>query len=175
MTDPTTIADDCWAFAVGLYGRPGVAAACLALQTDANVDVMMLLVATFAAARRHIVLDASDIDDMDAACREWRDGIVRPLRALRVALKTGPQSAPMEASERLRAQIKASELAAERIENDLLAGWLARKTLTSPSPSRADVAAVLRLVVKQAMNRTGGTLPEALLNTVNTIVVAAKA
>ena len=37
---------ECWAFALAIYARPGVAEACLALQNEAGVDVMLLLTTT---------------------------------------------------------------------------------------------------------------------------------
>jgi uncharacterized protein (TIGR02444 family) len=82
-----------WAFALRLYAEPGVADACLHLQEQAGADVMLLLTVAF-ACRQGIALSPSDIRNMDAACRAWREQIVRPLRALRVALKSGPDPAP---------------------------------------------------------------------------------
>lgn len=121
MTD--TPEEQSWAFALRVYAEPGVAEACLHLQEQAGVDVMLLLTVGF-ACRRGILLSPSDISDMDANCRLWREQIVQPLRALRVALKSGPAPAPNAGTERLRSQIKASELLAERLESDRLLSWL---------------------------------------------------
>ena len=76
MTDPgQTIDFESWDFALKLYAQPGIADACLRLQAECSVDVMMLLTAAFAAVRRGIVLQASDIQDMDEACRELLRGL----------------------------------------------------------------------------------------------------
>ena len=116
----------CWAYALQLYAEPGVSQSCLELQEDRGVDVMLLLVVAF-AGQSGIDLSPADIREMAATCRPWHQQIVQPLRALRVALKSGPPPAPSGATETLRSQIKASELHAERLQSDLLASWLGRK------------------------------------------------
>ena len=107
---------DSWAFALAIYAKPGVSDACLKLQNEAGVDVMLLLMATFAAVRHRILLTPDEIRALDEACRPWRVQIVWPLRAIRTGLKTGPQPAPSEATEPFRSQVKALELAAEKLE-----------------------------------------------------------
>jgi uncharacterized protein (TIGR02444 family) len=146
--DYCDIATDSWGYALRLYARPGVSDACLKLQADAGVDVMLLLVATFAAVQQQIRLTPCDIQDMDTACRAWREQIIRPLRSLRTVLKSGPTPAPCDATEQLRAQIKASELTAERLENDLLAGWLLCKAAQQHAMTRDDIGDVIRSVVR---------------------------
>jgi uncharacterized protein (TIGR02444 family) len=111
---------ECWAFALAIYARPGVAEACLTLQNEAGVDVMLLLTTTFAAVKHRLVLTTEEIRTLDEACRPWRVQIVRPLRTIRAGLKTGPQPAPGEATEPFRSQVKALELAAEKLQNKLL-------------------------------------------------------
>ena len=51
---PSELEADGWAFALDAYARPGIADGCLSLQNEAGVDVMMLLVIAFAAARLRI-------------------------------------------------------------------------------------------------------------------------
>jgi uncharacterized protein (TIGR02444 family) len=111
---------DSWAFALTIYARPGVADACLTLQNEAGVDVMLLLMATFAAVKRRILLTPDEIKAMDEACRPWREQVVWRLRAIRSELKTGPRPAPTSKTEPFRSKIKALELEAERLENQLL-------------------------------------------------------
>jgi uncharacterized protein (TIGR02444 family) len=123
-----------WAFALAIYARPGVAEACLTLQNEADVDVMLLLMATFAAVRHRNLLTAVEIEALDQACRPWREQIVWRLRAIRTELKTGPKPAPGEATEPFRARIKALELEAEKLENRILAECL---PLRSPGQARA--------------------------------------
>lgn len=152
MTDDgRDLAAESWAFALKLYAEPGVSDACLKLQADTGVDVMMLLVVTFAAAQRRILLTVPDIKEMDNECRPWREQVVRPLRALRTALKSGPAPAPSEATDSLRSQIKASELIAERLENDLLAAWLQGRVSQDRRLAREAIGGVMRDVVLQAL------------------------
>jgi uncharacterized protein (TIGR02444 family) len=115
---------DSWAFALAIYAKAGVAEACLALQNEAGVDVMMLLMVAFAAVRHRILLTPDEIKALDQACRPWREQIVWPLRAIRSGLKTGPSPAPSSETEQFRSKIKAVELAAERLENRCLADSL---------------------------------------------------
>jgi uncharacterized protein (TIGR02444 family) len=122
-----------WAFALAIYVRPGVAEACLTLQNEAGVDVMLMLVATFAAVRRRNLLTQVEVEALDEACRPWREQIVRRLRAIRTELKTGPKPTPGEATEPFRAKIKALELEAEKLENRILAECL---PLKPPGPAR---------------------------------------
>jgi uncharacterized protein (TIGR02444 family) len=156
MTDaPGSLAAESWAFALQLYAEPGVREACLHLQDQGGVDVMLLLVAVFAASRKHMRLSAEDVSAMDDACRPWRAQVVAPLRALRRTLASGPAPAPSQASERLRAQIKAAELDAERLENDLLAAWLASKTPGKVELRRVEISDVIRAVVRSASGDEG--------------------
>jgi uncharacterized protein (TIGR02444 family) len=154
MTDdsPPT-ASESWAFALKLYAEPGVPEACLKLQAEAGVDVMLLLVATFAVAQQGIHLTPSDIENMDRTCRPWREQIVHPLRTIRTALKLGPAPAPSVASEQLRAQIKAGELAAESLENDLLVAWLGQYVSQQRRSTRDEVSNVLHHVVRHALGK----------------------
>jgi uncharacterized protein (TIGR02444 family) len=145
-----------WAFALKLYAEHGISEACLQLQNEGGVDVMMLLMTTFAAVRRGIVLTPTDIAGMDAACRDWRDRIVRPLRALRTTLKSGPAPAPNEQTEKLRSSIKAAELSAERLQNEVLAQWLANLAPQSRAVQRKDIIGALRAVVDFASHSRGG-------------------
>jgi uncharacterized protein (TIGR02444 family) len=145
-----------WAFALAIYAQPRVAECCLALQAEAGVDVIILLFAAFAAVRHHIRLEPSDLAEIERICVLWRDQVVRPLRAFRVALKSGPPPAPNRATERLRSKIKASELSAERIQNDLLADYLRHKAPQHRPVTPEDVRAVLRNVVMLALQTRDG-------------------
>jgi uncharacterized protein (TIGR02444 family) len=164
---------DSWEFALKLYAEPRIAEACLRLQDERGVDVMILLMATFAAVRRGIVLKPSDIAEMDAACVAWRERIVLPLRALRTTLKSGPAPAPNERTERLRSSIKAAELSAERLQNELLAQWLAKRAPMSHAFDRAELIAVLRSVADFASRKYRGGQIAARPPMIETIVDAA--
>jgi uncharacterized protein (TIGR02444 family) len=173
MTDPGQAIDsESWDFALKLYAEPGIADACLSLQAECGVDVMMLLMATFAAVRRGVVLTPPELADMDAACRLWRQQIVLPLRALRTMLKAGPAPAPSERTEKLRSSIKAAELSAERLQNEVLALWLAKKPPTARAVERAEIVAVLHALVNFASQGNRGAQVDAQPPAIATIVEA---
>lgn len=164
---------ECWAFALAVYARPGVAEACLTLQNEAGVDVMLLLTTIFAAAKHRVLLTPDEIRAQDEACRLWREQIVWPLRTIRSRLKTGPQPAPNGATEQFRSQVKALELAAEKLENQLLVECLPLRPPERETVSAEQLRAVLEDVVWLFAER-GGSAPKASLPaSIDTIVEAA--
>jgi uncharacterized protein (TIGR02444 family) len=164
---------DGWAFALHIYAQPGIADACLRLQDEAGVDVMMFLMTVFAAVRHRVLLTPSEIRQLGEVCRPWREQIVQPLRTLRTRLKTGPLPAPNSATEPFRSTIKAAELAAERLQNQLLAE---RLPLTDPERdilAPEDLRSVLRSVVSLALEKRGGKPTSDILSSIDAIVDAA--
>lgn len=175
MTESSRQVDEeSWAFALQLYAEPGVADACLRLQDEAGVDVMLLLTVAFAAVKRDVLLTAADIQELDAVCRPWREQVVQPLRAMRRALKSGPPPAPGAATERFRSQIKASELAAERLQNDLLMEYLLQKVPAPRAVLREEIRAVLcNVVALSSQQRKSGQIKD-VSSAIDEIVAAAK-
>lgn len=112
---------DLWSFSLALYGAPGVADACLTAQHGHGADVNLLLWAVWLAVQGHD-LTADEVAEAETATRSWREEVVGPLRAVRRRLKTGPLPAPDAATESLRNQVKAAELAAEKLQQSLLQG-----------------------------------------------------
>jgi len=164
---------DGWAFALEIYARPGVADACVKLQNEAGVDVMMLLVITFAAVRHRILLTAAEIRELDEACRPWREQIVWPLRAIRSGLKTGPAPAPNGETEEFRSKVKAVELAAERLQNQLLAVHLPLRPPKRDAVGPQELCSVLRSVVTLFLQRRGNIQIADHLSSIDEIVEAA--
>jgi uncharacterized protein (TIGR02444 family) len=141
-----------WSFALQLYRQPGVSDACLALQDRLGVDVNILLFALFAAIERGIALNDRDVQDMDETVAAWRSEIVLALRALRRRMKNGPEPAPNEVTEALREQIKRAELAAEQVEQAMLARWLDQRP-SQPAPQGVDIAGAIACVVSYFAGR----------------------
>ena len=164
---------ECWAFALAIYAKPGVAEACLALQDEAGVDVMMLLTTTFAAVKQRLLLAPDEIRALNEACRLWREQIVWPLRAIRSGLKTGPQPAPSEATEQFRSQVKALELAAEKLENKLLVECLPLRLPEKETVRPEQIRTVLENVVSFFAEKSGTTAKAKLASSIDTIVEAA--
>ncbi len=107
-----------WDFSKNLYGRPGVAEVCLALQDRRGLDVNILLFCCWAGAHGR-ALTVEELGRCINAVRPWQDRVVKPLRAARRWLK-GQHTAPVGAAEDLRQAIKAQELEAERLEQVVL-------------------------------------------------------
>jgi uncharacterized protein (TIGR02444 family) len=108
-----------WRFSLRFYARAKVSAACLALQDEAGVDVNLLLFLLFLAEHQRQV-SVADVAKLDAAVVAWRESVVKPLRALRRALKTGIGEISVTVSETFRGQIKRLELDSEHIEQSVL-------------------------------------------------------
>lgn len=114
-----------WRFAVELYSQPGVSRACLYLQDRLAVDVNILLLVLFARRRHGLCLTRADIEQADDLIRPWRQEVVIRLREVRTRLKQGPVPAPSPETESLRSEVKKAELQSERIQQAVLAQWLA--------------------------------------------------
>jgi uncharacterized protein (TIGR02444 family) len=127
-----------WRFSLRFYGRPGVADACLALQDKAGADVNLLLFVLFLAERKR-QLSTDEIARLDAAVSQWRESVVKPLRALRRGLKPGIDFIPGTVIETFRAQIKRLELESEQIEQHRLEEFAGNEP-GSPADSRMDAA-----------------------------------
>lgn len=108
-----------WRFSLRFYARPRIAEACLALQDNSGADVNILLFVLYLADHRK-QLSAGEIARLDSAVAQWREAVVRPLRALRRGLKPGIEFIPGPVSETFRAQIKRLELESEQIEQHRL-------------------------------------------------------
>jgi uncharacterized protein (TIGR02444 family) len=129
---------------------------------------MLMLVVLHAVSQRRIALTAVDIALMHDSSRAWREQVVRPLRAVRTLLKSGPAPAPSAASEQLRAQIKASELAAERLENDYLATHLPSTALRPHMVTQQYITDTILNVVRCNPDMTEASI-DALLPSINTL------
>ena len=94
--------------------------ACLHLQNRHDLDVPVVLFAAFLGAVRRQTLTASGVEAARARVDTWHLEVVRPLRAVRQRLKTGPAPAPNDITARLRSQVQHIEIEAELIELDQL-------------------------------------------------------
>jgi uncharacterized protein (TIGR02444 family) len=101
-----------WIYSLRLYRKPGVAPACLALQDRLGLDVNMLLFCLWAGSRG-LALAGATIRAAVELSSGWSTNVVRPLRSVRRTLK--PMNQPA-----LRASVARVELAAEKVEQDLL-------------------------------------------------------
>ncbi|MCE0779236.1 TIGR02444 family protein [Pseudomonas sp. NMI542_15] len=101
---------DLWNYALALYARPGVEAACLELQAQGG-DVCLLLCATWLQARAVAVLEER-VQALHEMAEPWQREVVTPLRSLRQQWRAAALGDTQLAS--LREQVKGLELQAER-------------------------------------------------------------
>ena len=104
-----------WSFSTRFYGLPGVAESCLELQDRYGADVNLLLFALWAASRGQL-LDAPAVAAAERTARPWRETVTQPLRAVRRALKIRLDGFDEAEVARLRGQVMAAELEAERLQ-----------------------------------------------------------
>jgi len=141
-----------WRFSLAFYRDPAVAAACIALQDEAGVDVNMLLFLLWNATQNR-TLSQADIADLDRRIGAWREAAVVPLRALRRALKSPPPVVESGASEAFRTRIKGVELEAERLQQHTMYALVpSLRFASAPSPAEAARANVAAYAA--AMSRT---------------------
>ena len=127
--------DELWAFSLRFYARPTVSEHCLALQDAAGADVNLILLLVHAAASGRVVT-AEQVAWLDHACSQWRDTVIRPLREARRAVR----SSQVDDTRDLYADLKATELAAERIAQGLLARAFASLNVAMDRRSPATLA-----------------------------------
>jgi uncharacterized protein (TIGR02444 family) len=136
-------------FALALYGSEGVADACLYLQNRHDLDVNLVLLAVFVGAERRQTFTTSSLEAARARVDGWHREVVRPVRAVRQRLKTGPAPAPNDVTARLRRQVQQVEIDAELIELDQLGALI---PVLEPMPASGSAtecaAAAIETVIK---------------------------
>lgn len=128
--------------------------ACLHLQNRHDLDVNLVLFAAFVGAERGHSLTASNLKAARARVDAWHREVVRPLRAVRKRLKTGPPPAPDGITAHLRRWIQQVEIEAELIELDELGALISDWESVPASGSAAQSAAAAIDAVVQAISNT---------------------
>jgi uncharacterized protein (TIGR02444 family) len=109
-------------FALAVHDVDGVPAACVLLQDRFDLDVNVLLLGAFVGVQGK-TLAAEDVAAARAVVDAWHNEVVRPLRAVRRRLKSGPAPAPDARTASVRRHVAGSELDAELVELDELGRW----------------------------------------------------
>ena len=156
---------DLWNFAIGLYARPGVEAACLQFQAH-GADVCLLLCGAWLDLRG-VTPDTGRVEQLQALAGPWQRDVVKPLRALRQQWRAEAAHDPELAA--LRERIKALELDAEREQLERLEriceswpngdeapseSWLVR--LTPVATRHHDALQVLRAAIPTTQDAEDG-------------------
>lgn len=118
----TTKSQNFWNFSVQLYARERVADACLSLQNSYRIDINLLLFCYWHGLNHG---ECPDITLQQALTQSlvWKQQVVQPLRNVRQWMKEqGQQQAQTDQVqfETLRERIKFDELAAERLQQEML-------------------------------------------------------
>ena len=121
-----------WDFSLALYGKPGVAPACLALQERHGVDVNALMFCVWLAESGRGPAPREALDAAFAAVAAWHAQVVRTLRPLRQRLKFGFEPVDAALVKALRARIQKVEIDAEHVEQLALAASAAAKAPARP-------------------------------------------
>ena len=117
MTDSSLQRDNAfWQFSIRVFAAPGVAAECIALQEALGLDVNVLLFCAWLGVSRRVALTAAELEAVTALVRPWHEQVVRPLRQVRLQLKT----LLAHHAEALRTRVKAVELEAEQTEQAMV-------------------------------------------------------
>ncbi len=75
-----------WDYSLATYSLDGVASTCLALQDTIGLDVNLLLYAAW-LARMDQRLSGEHLAGVEAEIVDWRERVIKPLRALRRQLQ----------------------------------------------------------------------------------------
>jgi uncharacterized protein (TIGR02444 family) len=136
-----------WRFSLALYGKPGVAPACLVLQDQYGRDVNLALYCCWVGLSGRGAMSPEALAAADQEIAPWRHNIVEHLRTARRAIK---QQA-CDGSDSLYAKAKAIELEAERLlQTRLTARAPAANAAVSPQERLQAAIANLTLYVGDA-------------------------
>lgn len=115
-----------WDGVVAAYERPGVPEACLTLQDEFGQNTSLLLWAAIVRPGDEALLARAA-----ETTRSWDETALKPLRAVRRALKPACPPVADAAREGLREDVKAAELRAERVLVETLEGLAAKPGASS--------------------------------------------
>jgi uncharacterized protein (TIGR02444 family) len=159
-----------WRFSLGFYRQPGVADACLVLQDRFGADVNTVLFLLWLATDKR-ALREDNVRALADKTREWQSDVVLPLRQLRRQLKSGSSLVDAARTEAFRNKIKATELEAERLQQEAM--FARSKTLAS-EPAES-VAAAARANIKAYETVTGQRFDAATIELLVTALVRSQA
>jgi uncharacterized protein (TIGR02444 family) len=142
-------------FALAVHDVEGVPAACVLLQDRFDLDVNVLLLAAYVGVHGK-TLTAEHVASARAVIDAWHEEVVRPLRAVRRRLKSGPAPAPDARTASLRRHVAGSELDAELVELDELGRWADDLDLPNSPGSILEITTTAMELVVQSYD--GGTV-----------------
>jgi uncharacterized protein (TIGR02444 family) len=130
------VAAEFWRFSLAVYGKPGVAPACLLLQDQFGRDINLALYCCWLGASGRGRLTRAALAAADRTVAPWRHQVVEHLRTARRAIK----EAALSGGDNLYAKAKAVELEAERVLQSRLAELAPPPDPSLPVKERAAAA-----------------------------------
>ncbi|HJQ56043.1 MAG TPA: TIGR02444 family protein [Vineibacter sp.] len=111
-----------WNFSLEVYAAEGVARACLELQERRRANVNVLLLCVWLGASGRGTLSVDRLKALLAEIEPWHASVVAAARTMRRHVKEGDwPTAPAETVQAARRRIAEAELAAEHVEQLMLA------------------------------------------------------
>ena len=144
-----------WNFAVSIYQKNGISAACLFLQESCDVDVPLLLCAGFLAVNGKC-FDPEILSALQKQTSPWQRDVVQSLRVVRQKLKSESYPVQIDKAEALRLSVKAAELSAEKMQLNMMEEATAHVPSSDVQPNLSNLTAVLTMVV-DAQSKTALT------------------
>lgn len=108
-----------WRFSLAVYGSPDVPPICLRLQDKYDADVNVLLFALW-LGQMSVRVSTAELAGLTQVASQWHAEVVRPMRHIRQTLKGHAFSIVEDAVETFRQGVKSRELAAEKLEQEIL-------------------------------------------------------
>lgn len=143
VNDVEARGEELWSFSLAFYDRTGVAAALLALQDNASLNVDLVLFAIWLGLSGRGRLDERRVDAAEHAVGPLQLEVIEPLRAHRRRLKRVID----DDVQRLRENIKLLEIEAERVVLTRLAALSGPVLQADPELGLADAEANLCFLV----------------------------
>ncbi|MTI08236.1 TIGR02444 family protein [Curvivirga aplysinae] len=116
-----------WEFSLKAYGKDQLAQNCLILQDEYALDVNLILLFVWTGLSGAKLTDEST-ETLIRHAKAWCETTIEPLRTIRRTLKNDIGAVTQMMSADFREDIKAIELAAEKIQQDMLMNVLVKLT-----------------------------------------------
>ena len=160
-----------WDFTMGVYGRPGVSPACIALQDSLGLDVNLLLFCCWVAASGRGALSSQEMRRCRDSSEPWQAHVVGALRGVRRRLKDGVEGVPADLAADYRKRVLALEIDGEHVAQVALESVAPEVADSSRPPAQRRRDAAANLAVYLGL---GGASPSPVqLDHLGTILAAA--
>ncbi len=135
-----TMSNPFWDYSLATYRLDGVAATCLELQDTCGLDVNLLLYGAWLASMGQRLSD-EHLAAVEVEIVDWREQVIKPLRALRRQLQG------YHPAQGMRDEIKTLELRAEQQQQDMMLACFQRTggLPRAPLPLRENLVRVAQL------------------------------